>query len=278
MIQIIPAIDLMEGRCVRLTKGDYGQKKVYDGSPVDVARQYADAGVSRIHLVDLDGAKAGEPRNLKTLEAIARAVPCQLEWGGGIGSAEALQAVFDAGATHAIAGSVAALKPQIFESWLSRYGARMILGADVRGGQIAVKGRMFHASTSVATMWFDGTTLWTYVAQNEEVNISTPTAQQLQTLNPYHFINLYKQGYTYTMTTSATAFTVHLTATDTQKKISEGFVTVDKTTYAPKEIKLLQGTKWTTFTVSGLKAERQDDAKFRFKSSDYPDAELIDLR
>ena len=140
MIQIIPAIDLMEGRCVRLTKGDYGQKKVYDGSPVDVARQYADAGVSRIHLVDLDGAQAGEPRNLKTLEAIARAVPCQLEWGGGIGSTEALQAAFDAGATHAIAGSVAALKPQIFESWLSRYGARMILGADVRGGQIAVKG------------------------------------------------------------------------------------------------------------------------------------------
>lgn len=140
MIQIIPAIDLMEGRCVRLTKGDYGQKKVYDGSPVDVARQYADAGVSRIHLVDLDGAMAGEPRNLKTLEAVASAVPCQLEWGGGIGSAEALQAVFDAGATHAIAGSVAALKPQIFESWLSRFGARMILGADVRGGQIAVKG------------------------------------------------------------------------------------------------------------------------------------------
>ena len=140
MIQIIPAIDLMEGRCVRLTKGDYGQKKVYDGSPVDVARRYADAGVSRIHLVDLDGAKAGEPRNLITLEAIARAVPCMLQWRGGIGSSEALHAAFDAGATHAIAGSVAALKPQIFESWLSRYGARMILGADVRGGQIAVKG------------------------------------------------------------------------------------------------------------------------------------------
>ena len=149
MIQIIPAIDLMEGRCVRLTKGDYGQKKVYDGSPVDVARQYADAGVSRIHLVDLDGAKAGEPRNLKTLEAVASAVPCQLEWGGGIGSTEALQAVFDAGATHAIAGSVAALKPQIFESWLSRYGARMILGADVRGGQIAVKGWLEQVPVSI---------------------------------------------------------------------------------------------------------------------------------
>ncbi len=152
MIQIIPAIDLMEGRCVRLTKGDYGQKKVYDGSPVDVAWQYADAGVSRIHLVDLDGAKAGEPRNLKTLEAIAGAVPCQLEWGGGIGGSEALESVFSAGASHAIAGSVAALKPELFESWLSRHGARMILGADVRDGQIAVKGWLEQVPVSIDTL------------------------------------------------------------------------------------------------------------------------------
>ena len=149
MIQIIPAIDLMEGRCVRLTKGDYGQKKVYDSSPVDVAQQYADAGVSRIHLVDLDGAKAGEPRNLKTLEAIANAVPCQLEWGGGIAGDEALSSVFSAGATHAIAGSVAALKPKLFESWLSRYGSSMILGADVRNGQIAVKGWLEQVPVSI---------------------------------------------------------------------------------------------------------------------------------
>ena len=145
-------------------------------------------------------------------------------------------------------------------------------------GTISIKGQKFYMHSNATTMWFDGTTLWTYVAQNEEVNISTPTAQQLQSLNPYHFINLYKQGYTSTMTTSSTAYTVHLTATDTQKKISEAFVTISKENYAPKEIKLLQGTKWTTFTVSGLKAERQDDTKFRFKSSDYPDAELIDLR
>ena len=145
-------------------------------------------------------------------------------------------------------------------------------------GTISIKGQKFYMHSNATTMWFDGTTLWTYVAKNEEVNISTPTAQQLQSLNPYHFINLYKQGYTSTMTTSSTAYTVHLTATDTQKKISEAFVTISKENYAPKEIKLLQGTKWTTFTVSGLKAERQDDAKFRFKSSDYPDAELIDLR
>ena len=149
MIQIIPAIDLIEGRCVRLTQGDYGQKKIYDGEPADLARQYADTGVQRIHLVDLDGAKAGEPRNLKVLEAISAAVSCELEWGGGIGSSEALQAVFAAGATHAIAGSVAALRPEVFESWLSRYGARMVLGADVRDGRIAVKGWLEEAPLTI---------------------------------------------------------------------------------------------------------------------------------
>ena len=140
MIRIVPAIDLIDGRCVRLTRGDYGQKKVYDGSPADVARSYADCGVQRIHVVDLDGAKAGEPRNLRTLEAIASAVSCEVEWGGGIADGDALRRVFDAGAARAIAGSVAALRPALFEQWLAEYGPRMILGADVREGRIAVKG------------------------------------------------------------------------------------------------------------------------------------------
>jgi phosphoribosylformimino-5-aminoimidazole carboxamide ribotide isomerase len=140
MIEIIPAIDLIDGRCVRLTRGDYGQKKVYDGAPVEMAQRYADAGVTRIHLVDLDGAKAGAPCNLRTLEAVAAAVPCELEWGGGISSPEALESVFNAGATHAIIGSIAALQPERFEEWLSRFGARLILGADVRDGLVAVKG------------------------------------------------------------------------------------------------------------------------------------------
>ena len=140
MIEIIPAIDLIDGRCVRLTRGDYGQKKVYDGAPVDMARRYADAGVSRIHLVDLDGAKAGSPCNLRVLEAVASAVPCELEWGGGISSPEALESVFNAGATHAIIGSIAALQPERFEQWLGRFGSRLILGADVRDGLVAVKG------------------------------------------------------------------------------------------------------------------------------------------
>ena len=140
MIRIIPAIDLIDGRCVRLTRGDYLQKKVYDGSPADVARSYADCGVERIHLVDLDGAKTGSPKNLRTLEAIASAVSCELEWGGGLADDEALKGAFNAGATHAVIGSVAARKPELFESWLSKYGARMILGADVRDGRIAVSG------------------------------------------------------------------------------------------------------------------------------------------
>ena len=140
MIRIIPAIDLIDGRCVRLTRGDYLQKKVYDGSPADVARSYADCGVERIHLVDLDGAKTGSPKNLRTLEAIASAVSCELEWGGGLADDEALQGAFSAGATHAVIGSVAARKPELFGSWLSKYGARMILGADVRDGRIAISG------------------------------------------------------------------------------------------------------------------------------------------
>ena len=149
MIQIIPAIDLMDGRCVRLTKGDYGQKKVYDGVPADLARQYADAGVQRIHLVDLDGAKNGSPRNLRTLEAIASAVSCELEWGGGLADDAALEGAFNAGATHAIIGSVAVRRPEQFEAWLKQYGARMILGADVREGRIAVKGWLEEAPLTI---------------------------------------------------------------------------------------------------------------------------------
>lgn len=149
MIRIVPAIDLIDGRCVRLTRGDYGQKKVYDGSPADVARSYADCGVQRIHVVDLDGAKAGEPRNLRTLEAIASAVSCEVEWGGGIADGDALRRVFDAGAARAIAGSVAALRPERFSQWLAEYGPRMILGADLRDGRIAVRGWLESAPTGI---------------------------------------------------------------------------------------------------------------------------------
>ncbi len=156
MIRIVPAIDLIGGRCVRLTRGDYATKKVYDASPVETARRYADCGVQRIHLVDLDGAKASQPCNLAVLEQIAAAVSCELEWGGGIATTDDVERVFSAGATHAIVGSVAALQPERFAAWLDRWGARMILGADARQTEgrwrVAVKGWQEEAPLSLAAI------------------------------------------------------------------------------------------------------------------------------
>ena len=145
-------------------------------------------------------------------------------------------------------------------------------------GTIAVKGRMFRATTDVAVMWFDGKTQWTYLKKNSEVSVTTPTETQIEALNPYNFINMYKQGFKYTMTTSAQSYNVHLTATDAKRKIQELFITIDKKTYAPSEVKLLQGTKWTTFTITGLKKANLSDDAFRFNRKEYPNAEVIDLR
>ena len=141
MIEIIPAIDIIDGRCVRLTKGDFADKKVYDASPLDMAMQYADCGVRRIHMVDLDGARRSKPMNLKTLEEVSSKSGVEIEWGGGIADDSALASIFNAGATQAIVGSVAALRPAEFSRWLRIFGPdRMLLGADVREGVVAVKG------------------------------------------------------------------------------------------------------------------------------------------
>ena len=141
MIEIIPAIDIIEGRCVRLSQGDYDRRKVYDASPVDMAKRYADCGVKRLHVVDLDGAKSSSPQNLKTLERIAVATKLDVEWGGGLKSEDALRAVFDYGAKYAIVGSVAAQRPDMFTEWLDAFGGdRMVLGADVREGKVSVAG------------------------------------------------------------------------------------------------------------------------------------------
>ena len=140
-IEIIPAIDIIEGRCVRLTQGDYAQKRVYDASPVDMAKRFADCGVKRIHVVDLDGAKSSSPRNLKTLEKIAYGANVEIEWGGGIKSEEALRSLFDYGATYAIVGSVAAQKRELFAQWLQTFGGeKIVLGADLRDGKVSVNG------------------------------------------------------------------------------------------------------------------------------------------
>lgn len=145
-------------------------------------------------------------------------------------------------------------------------------------GKISVKGQKFSASTSVASMWFDGKTLWTYLAKNDEVSITTPDESRLQTLNPYNFINMYKQGFKYTMTKSDRTFNVHLTANDEKRNVREMFITVDKSTYHPTEVKILQKQKWTTFTISNLKTTSLSDDVFRFNSKDFPSAEVIDMR
>ena len=145
-------------------------------------------------------------------------------------------------------------------------------------GKIAVKGKMFHATTPMATLWFDGKTLWTYMSKNEEVNVTNPSEVQLQVLNPYNFVNMYKKGYDYTMTQSASSFIVHLTATDQSRRVKEMFITIDKKTYNPTEVKLLQKQKWTAFVISNLATTKIADTEFRFNSKDFPSAEVIDLR
>ena len=141
MINVIPAIDLIDGKCVRLTKGDYNQKKQYDASPLDMALRYQDIGIRRLHLVDLDGAKSSSPKNLHVLEEIAIRTSLEIEWGGGIKSDQALYDAYNAGADYLIIGSVAVSKPDLFARWLDEYGGnRLILGADVNEGRVAING------------------------------------------------------------------------------------------------------------------------------------------
>lgn len=138
---ILPAIDIIGGRCVRLSQGDYNQQTQYEATPVDMVKQYVAHGFKRIHVVDLDGAKASSPQNLDTLSELAAVPGAEIEWGGGIKSVEALGEVLDAGAKYAVVGSVAAKQPELFEQWLKMFGPeRIVLGADVREGRVAVNG------------------------------------------------------------------------------------------------------------------------------------------
>ena len=145
-------------------------------------------------------------------------------------------------------------------------------------GTIAVKGKKFHATTPQAIVWFDGKTMWTYMKSNEEVNISNPSEAQLQTINPYNFINLYKSGYASTLNTTDNAYVVHLTSNTKDQKIKELFITIDKQSYHPTKVKLLQGKSWTEFEISDLSKANLADSEFRFNAKDFPQAEVIDLR
>lgn len=138
---IIPAIDIIEGKCVRLTKGDYEQKKIYNENPLEVARQFEDAGLKRLHLVDLDGAKAGDVKNWKVLESIASKTKLSIDFSGGISSRKNLTICFDSGAAYAAVGSMAVKDEKTLSEWLIVFGVdRFIIGADVKNEKIAIKG------------------------------------------------------------------------------------------------------------------------------------------
>lgn len=140
MIELIPAIDIINGKCVRLTKGDYEQKTVY-GNPVEMAREFERIGFRRLHVVDLDGAKSRHIVNSEVLRSIASATNLVIDFGGGIKTDDDIEQAFEAGAAMVTVGSVAVTKPELFNSWLVKYGAeRMILGADVRNGRISING------------------------------------------------------------------------------------------------------------------------------------------
>ena len=141
MITIIPAIDIIGGKCVRLEQGNYRLKKVYEDDPLDAARRFEDHGLKRLHVVDLDGARAKHVVNYKTLERISSKTSLVVDFGGGIKTDKDLQIAFDAGAAMAVIGSIAVTDRDLFQSWLQAYGAaKMILGADVKEGNIAVSG------------------------------------------------------------------------------------------------------------------------------------------
>ncbi len=141
MIEIIPAIDVIEGKCVRLTQGDFSRKKVYSANPLETAKEFEQKGIKRLHVVDLDGAKFGKVTNLNVLEEIAANTNLTIDFGGGIKSDDDINSVFDAGAQIATVGSVAVKEPDKFFGWLEKFGGeKILLGADVKAGKIAING------------------------------------------------------------------------------------------------------------------------------------------
>ena len=141
MIELIPAIDIIDGKCVRLSQGDYAQKTVYSSQPEEMAKLFQDSGVKRLHVVDLDGAKSKHIVNYKVLERIATQTNLVIDFGGGLKSDEDLRIAFESGAAMVTGGSIAVKEPETFLSWINRYGAdKIILGADAKDKKIAVSG------------------------------------------------------------------------------------------------------------------------------------------
>ena len=161
---IIPAIDIIDGKCVRLIQGDYSQKTVYAESPLELAKQFEDIGITRLHLVDLDGAKKGEIVNYKVLEKISSSTNLVIDFGGGIKTNEAIKIVFESGADIATIGSVAVKDKELFYSWIQKYGSdKILLGADVKEEKIAISG------------WLEKTeiNIFDFIKENMEMEIKS---------------------------------------------------------------------------------------------------------
>lgn len=141
MIELIPAIDLIDGKCVRLTKGDYKQQTVYSENPVDIARRFEEIGFKRLHIVDLDGAKSHHIVNKRALKSITDTTNLVIDFGGGIKTDNDIEVAFEHGASMVSIGSIAITDPKMCISWIKRYGAdKIILGADVRCGKVSING------------------------------------------------------------------------------------------------------------------------------------------
>lgn len=172
MFQLIPAIDLIGGQCVRLTQGDYAQKKVYHADPLEIAKEFEGAGIQRLHLVDLDGAKAKKIVNAHVLERIAHGTNLHIDFGGGVQSDEMIDMAFSAGAKQITAGSIAVRQPELVRTWLKKYGAdKIILGADAHHEQIAVSGWQENSNISIFDFLKD------YCAAGVKYVISTDVAK-----------------------------------------------------------------------------------------------------
>lgn len=186
MIEIIPAIDLIDGKCVRLSQGDYSRKIVYNEQPLEVAKMFADAGIRRLHLVDLDGAKANHIVNHKVLQTIATKTSLTIDFGGGLKSDDDLKIAFECGASMITGGSIAVKNPAIFTSWIEKFGAdKIILGADVKDEKIAVGGWL--ETTSIELMPF----INNYIAKGINKVICTDISKDGMLQGPA--IELYKK-------------------------------------------------------------------------------------
>lgn len=149
-MRIIPAIDIIDGKCVRLTKGDFNLKTVYNENPLEVAKQFEDAGIEYLHLVDLDGAKAKQIVNYKIVEQIATKTNLKIDFGGGLQSNEDVRIVFNSGVKQITGGSIAVTNPLMFQSWIEKYGSdKIILGADCNNQKIAISGWQEESSLNV---------------------------------------------------------------------------------------------------------------------------------